>query len=111
MIEYEITSEAKQSFIIPFEDNEIEVELEFLSTKGFWIISIRYQGKELINGLRLNSSIPLLDTFNLPFDFYIKDVNNLGLDPFDIDNFSDGFYTFNLLTRDELAELRGFEVE
>lgn len=111
MIEYEVTDEANQSFVIPFEDEEIQVELEFLSVKSFWIISIQYKGEELINGLRLNSAIPLLDTFNLPFDFYIDDVNNLGLDPFDIDSFNDGFYTFNFLTREELAELRGFEVQ
>lgn len=111
MIEYTVTSEANQSFIIPYEDTQIEVTLEFLIIPSCWIINLNYKDEVLIEGLRLNSSILLLDTFNLPFDIYINDVNNLGLDPFDIDNFEDGFYTFNLITRDELTTLRGYDVQ
>lgn len=111
MTQYDITNEPRQSFIIAYEDTTIDLEVEFLSIPKCWIMSITYKDEVLIEGLRLNSSIVALDTFNLPFDIYINDVNSLGLDPFDLENFNDGLYTFNLVSREELSELRGYNVE
>ena len=111
MIEYEVTNEPNQSFIISFEDTTIEVNLEFLVIPSCWIMNLTYKDEVLVQGMRLNSAVVALDTFNLPFDLFINDVNSLGLAPFDVNNFEDGLYTFNLLERDELEELRGYSVE
>ena len=111
MKQYTITNEAKQNFIIPFEDTQIEVNLEFLIIPSCWIMSLTFRDETLINGLRLNSAIVSLDTFNLPFDIYIDDVNSIGIDPFDINNFEDGFYTFNVIDREELLSVRGYDVK
>lgn len=111
MIQYEITNEPKQAFIIPYEDTTVEIDLEFLTIPNCWIIGITYKDNIIIQGLRLNSALILLDTYNLPFDIYINDVNSLGLDPFDLYNFSQGLHSFNLVTRSELTENRGYEVQ
>lgn len=111
MIEYEITDEPNQNFIIVFEDTSIEINLEFLTIPSCWIMNITFRDEILIEGLRLNSAVVALDTFNLPFDLYVNDVNDLGVAPFSLYAFSDGLYTFNLITRDELLELRGYDVE
>lgn len=111
MKQYTITNEAKQNFIIPFEDTQIEVNLEFLTIPSCWIMSLTFRDEALINGLRLNSAIVSLDTFNLPFDIYIDNVNNNGIDPFYLEAFSDGLYTFNVIDRSELLSVRGYDVE
>lgn len=111
MIEYTITNEPNQSFIIPFEDTRIIIDIEYLVIPSCWQMSITFRDEELVNGLVLNSAVVALDTYNLPFDIYINDVNNIGLSPFNLFNFSDGLYTFNLVTRDELTSFRGFEVQ
>lgn len=110
MLEYAITNEPNQDFVISYENEQIEVNLEFITTKSFWVMSIIYKGKEY-NGIRLNSAVTAFDTYNLPFDVFINDVNNIGFDAFDINNFKSGFYTFNLIEREELAEARGYDVE
>lgn len=111
MIEYEVTNEPNQSFIIAFEDTTIEVTLEFMTIPSSWIMGLTYKDEILVEGLRLNSAVVALDTYNLPFDIYIEDVNDIGLSPFDVENFEDGLYTFNLIERDELELIRGYDVE
>ena len=111
MIEYDISNEATQGFTIIFEEKNIEVTLEYMSIINSWVANFDYDGNELLYGVVINSTIPILDTYNKPFDFYINDVNDLGLSPFDLENFKDAFYTFNRIEREELNEIRGYAVE
>ncbi len=111
MIEYNITNEPAQSFTILFEDKNIDVTLEYHPTTTNWVANFDYVESELLYGVVLNSAISILDTFNKPFDFFVNDVNDLGLSPFDLENFQDAFYTFNRIEREELNEIRGYEVE
>lgn len=109
MIQYTITNEPKQSFIIPFDDNKIYIDIEFLTIIERWVININFRDF-ILNGVALNSAVMVLDTYNLPFDIYVNDLTGVGVDPFDVDNFK-GLYEFYIIPRDELEIIRGYEVE
>ena len=111
MIKYEVTNEPNQSFVIVFEDTTIEVSLEFHTISSSWIMGLTYKDEILVQGMKLNSAIVALDTFNLAFDIYIEDVNDIGISPFNVNSFSDGLYDFYLVERSELKEIRGYEVD
>jgi hypothetical protein len=96
-----------QEFSIPFEDDFITVTLNF--RLGSWFMSVSYLDKSL-NGIKLASAVLMLTGKNLPFDIVIDDKGS-ELDPFSVDSFSLGFFEFNLIERDELVSIRGFEVE
>jgi len=107
MLKIDIGNEPHQELLIPFENSFIRLELKFLG--NFWIMNIVYEDKT-IYGLKLSSKVLMLDGHNLPFDFIIDDVNS-GIDPYTVDDFVNEFFVLNLIERDELEELRGFEVE
>jgi hypothetical protein len=96
-----------QEFSIPFEGNFITITLNF--RLGSWFMNLNYLDKSL-NGIKLSSAVLMLAGKNLPFDIVIDDKGS-DLDPFSIDSFSLGFFEFNLIERDELVSIRGFEVE
>ncbi len=65
-------------------------------------------GEKAINGIKLSSRVLLLKN-NLPFDLFIDD-KGLNLDPFELNSFSDNLFDFCLLEREEIAEIRGYNV-
>ena len=65
-------------------------------------------GDKIINGIKLSSRVLLLKN-NLPFDLFIDD-KGLNLDPFSLSSFSDNLFDFILLEREEIAEIRGYNV-
>ncbi len=44
---------------------------------------------------------------NLPFDFIVEDQSNNGIDPFRIDDFSEGRCALYMLEAAEMGEIRG----
>lgn len=105
-----ITNEPKQSFNYDLEDNLIEIEVEFLTIPQRWQMSVTYNDNVVVNGMLLTADILQLKGYELPFDVVIEDLQGLGIAPFDINNFQDGYYQFNILTNDDMTELRGYEV-
>lgn len=107
MTKIDIDSTEFQEFSIPFEDSLIQIVLNFRFDN--WLMNITYLDKQL-NGVRLSSGVLLLEGKNLPFEIVIDDKGS-GLDPFSADCFERNLFEFLVLDRDEVTNLRGFEVE
>lgn len=105
----DISNETNSRFTIPFEDSDITMEIKFNDIIQSWNCNIFYE-EQSFYGLKLICGSTILKARNLPFDFFIVNNLNSGLDPFLETDFSYGNYTLYLVTRDELTELRGYEV-
>ena len=100
---FTITDQANQKFTIPFEDMEMDEELDSIDiedTEGF-----------ILNGYKMSAGVRLLSQNNRPYDIFIVDNSDLGLDPFSINSLKIGLYTFLLLERNDLITIRGYDVE
>lgn len=95
-----------QRFLVPFEGNNIEVDLQYKDA-GFWVGSFKYLDKS-INGIMLSSRVYLLKGLNLPFDFIIDDLGS-NLDPYSLNSFDEQFILY-LLEREDMEEIRGYDV-
>ena len=102
-----LTNDIHQLNQIPFGDDFISLELKFIET--CWFANITFKGKT-VNGLRLVSGVLLCRGLNYPFDFIIDD-KGLELDPFDVESFTSDTFDLLLVERDEMTQLRGYEVE
>lgn len=111
MRKFTITNEANQKFIIPFEDNNITVNVRFLTVSELWMIDISDEQGFILNGIKLASGVDLLRQHNKPYDFFINDDVGIGTDPFNINSFSDGLFSFYLLERSDLVTIRGYDVQ
>jgi len=107
MLKINIDDTPFQEFSIPFEGELINIVLSFRLDS--WFMDLDFK-KKSVKGLKLSSSVLMLQGKNLPFDIFIDD-KGLKLDPFHTDSFSKGLFDFLLVERDELTDLRGFEVE
>ena len=105
MLKIQIDPTPNQSFNIPYESDTIYIDLTF--KKNVWYMNFTY-GEKAINGIKLSSRVLLLKN-NLPFDLFIDD-KGLNLDPFSLSSFSDNLFDFCLLEREEIAEIRGYNV-
>ncbi len=105
MLKIQIDPTPNQSFNIPYESDTIYIDLTF--KKNVWYMDFVY-GNKVINGIKLSSRVLLLKN-NLPFDLFIDD-KGLNLDPFSLSSFSDNLFDFILLEREEIAEIRGYNV-
>lgn len=106
-----ITNEPKQAFNYSLGDNLIEFELEFLTTVQRWQMSIVYNDEIVVNGMYLSADTLQLKGYELPFDIYIEDLEGIGISPYAIDNFSLGYYAFNILDNIDMEFIRGYEVK
>ena len=106
MIKIDIEADELQEFKIPFEDSLITIILSFRD--GYWFMNTSYKDK-VVNGLKLSSAVLMLQGKNLPFEILIDD-KGLGTDPFSVDCFELGIFDFYILEREELEDIRGFEV-
>jgi hypothetical protein len=94
-----------QKFNFPLDDGTvIYFNLNYRPSIQMWFIDITYLTK-IINGLRLCAAFNLLNQWNkiLPFGLYVNCQNSV--DPFLIDDFSNGRCTLNILTQDEVKAL------
>lgn len=95
---------------IPFEDNDIHIKIKYLSIVQIWSMNILYKDIQ-INGIKLSCGVPHLRAKNLPFDFLLENNIKSGFDPYLESDMSDGSYTLYLLEREDMNEIRGYEVE
>lgn len=105
MLKIQIDATPNQSFNIPSESDTIYIDLSFKNS--CWYMNFTY-GDKIINGIKLSSRVLLLKN-NLPFEIFIDD-KGLNLDPFGLDSFSENLFDFCLLEREEIAEIRGYNV-
>ena len=107
MLKIDIDATEFQEFTVPFEGEFITITLNF--RQHIWLMNAAYKEKK-VNGLKLSSGVLMLVGKNFPFEIVIDDKGS-GLDPFSPDNFEKGIFDFYILERDEISEIRGFEVE
>jgi len=107
MTKIDISANPFQEMVIPFENENITLTLNFRD--DFWFMGLAYKNKK-VNGIRLASGVLLLSGKNFPFEVVINDNAN-SLDPFALDNFESGLFEFLILNRAELESVRGYAVE
>ena len=106
MIKIPIKADPNQSFPVPFENDLIYISLKYKFSG--WYMDIKY-GDKARNGIRLCSRVLLLKGLNLPFEIIIDD-KGLELDPFSLNCFSDGLFDFNIFEREDMEDIRGYDV-
>lgn len=102
-----ISNEAYQIHTIIFEENEIELVLRFYPTIQIWCYDVTYK-ENSVNGIKLTAGVLHMRSRNLPFDFIIETTE--GIDPFRIDDFSEGRCSLYMLTRADMETVRNAEV-
>jgi hypothetical protein len=105
-----IGSEPKQKITILFEDTTIVLTVKFRATIASWTVDINFRDEELVNGKKLVCGLELLKQFNKPFDIVLVDNSTAGIDPFKQDDFINGRISAYLLEREDLIDLRGYDV-
>jgi hypothetical protein len=105
-----ITSDADQRHIIDLEGNEIIFDLRFYPTIEQWCFNVEYQDR-FVKGVKLSLSVVHMANFNFPFDFFVEDTSNTGIDPFKIDDFLTGRCRLYILDPADMESFRGVPVE
>lgn len=110
MIQIEnLTSEAHQRHIALLDDQEVVLTIRFLPVAEIWIINVTYAGRSA-SGFKLSLDTLHMRSQNFPFDFLVKDLSGRGVDPFRIDDFSEGRVALYMLQSEDMAEIRGQNV-
>lgn len=110
MIEIQnITDEAFQDHIIAFGDAEIEVSIRFFRVVEIWTISVTYNGKS-VDGVKLSLGTLHVRNENWPFDFVVRDNSTAGIDPFKVNDFSDGRCSLYMFEAADMETIRGYPV-
>ena len=104
-----IGQEGLQDHTILLADGNLDIRIRFLSSVQFWQMSVTYQG-ESINGVKMSCGVLHMRAKNFPFDFIITDESGAGIDPYKVDDFSNGRNILYLLDEDEMEAIRGQEV-
>lgn len=105
-----IGDEGNQTHTIEFTDEDITLNIRFLSPVQIWQMSVTYQGREY-NGMKMSVGVLHMRSANFPFDFIIEDTSGSGVDPYKQDDFINGRTILYMLDADEMEEIRGQEVE
>lgn len=98
-----ITDEAYQGHIIVFEEDVIELDLRFYPTTQIWCFDVTYKEKS-VSGIKLSAGVLHMRSQNFPFDFVVETTQ--GIDPFRINDFSDGRCSLYMVTREEMEAVR-----
>jgi len=104
-----IGTEPKQKITILYEDTQIIIDVKYRPITQSWTMDINFRDEALVNGKKLVIGLPLLKQFNKPFDIVLQENQNTGIDPFKQDDFTSRISVY-LLERDDLIELRGYDV-
>lgn len=106
----DLTSEAHQEHLIVLNDDEVTLEMRFLSVTQIWVINVFYKNRSII-GVKLSLGVLHIFAKNLPFDFIVTDNSGLGVDPYAIDDFVSGRCSLFILDPSDMEAIRGVPVE
>lgn len=104
-----LSNDPHQQHTLIVADGEIGLELRYLATVQQWHAWVEWKGRR-IGGVKLSGGSFHFRAFNLPFDIACQVTDATGLDPFRVDDFSGGRCLLYLVTRAEMAEIRGADV-
>lgn len=102
-----ITNEAHQVHTLLTDNGNITLTLRFFPMVEAWIMDVSY-GTKNVYGVKLSLSVLHLEKFNFPFDFTVSGTG--GIDPYNINDFSDVRCTLWFINATEMEEYRGIEV-
>lgn len=105
-----ITSEPIQLHTLLIDEFEVELQLRFLPAVEIWVMSVNLSGKE-ISGIKLSAGVLHMRGYNYPFDFAVQITDGSGLDPFRLDDFEARRCELYYVTKDEMQQIRGLEVQ
>lgn len=105
-----ITDEAAQQHTILFADDEITLRILFHPFNQMWTIDVTYKGKSRY-GVKLAVNTLHLRSENYPFDFYVADTSDSGLDPVRREDFELGRCQLYMLEPDDMQDIRGQDVQ
>lgn len=105
-----ISSDAIQSFTLIVGEETAEIKFRFYVTTKKWYFDLRFRD-EVVKGVKISLGVLHINNYNFPFDFAAIDTSGKGIDPFQIDDFDLDRIEFFMLTAEEMAAFRGFDVE
>lgn len=111
MKEIILSNDPYQSHILAYEDKKIEITVRYLVTVSMWYMDVLVDDTALAKGLAMGCGTVILNQNNTPFGFYLIDNSTLGIDPFRLEDFSEGRVSFLLLEREDMATYRGYDVK
>ncbi len=100
-----LTDEPHQRHVLLFEESEIVLTLRFYPTVELWAIDVGYKDRT-VSGYKLSVGVLHMESQNFPFDFIVADVEDAGLDPFKIDDFSTDRCALFLLNAADMEVVR-----
>ena len=105
-----IGSEPIQRHTLIFQETEIILTLRFYPTITQWFFDATYKDFKVF-GIKLSLGVLHMRSRNQPFDFVVLDNSGTGLDPFQIDDFAEGRCSLFLADPEDMAAIRGAEVQ
>jgi len=112
-----INDEPIQTHTLEFSRGVIDLKLRFLPVVQIWMMDVTYtkadndQPEPTIYSVKLALANTHVRHRNWPFDFAVIDTSGEGIDPFRIDDFSNGRCEMYFVTPEEMIELRGADVQ
>jgi len=107
----DISNEPYQSQTVVLDNLDIKITVRFLGTVSMWVLKVDIDGENVIDGIALSCRSVIMEQFNKPFGFIVEDKSTLGIDPFRLEDFSDGRCVLYMLERNEMIEARGYDVK
>jgi len=104
-----ITNDSYQRHSILFEDYEIVLTLRYLHRCSAWFMDLEYISWS-VSGIKLSTGVKHIAGQNKPFDFFVSDETNNGIDPYKLDDFSSERNILYLLEREDVEKIRGIDL-
>ncbi|MDF1593741.1 MAG: hypothetical protein P1P89_19715 [Desulfobacterales bacterium] len=103
-----LTDEPNQRHTVIFEESEIVVKLRFFPRHHFWSMDVVY-GTYQVFGVKLSVGALHIESGNQPFDFTVMDNSGNGIDPYRINDFSNGRCSLYMFERADMLLIRDGE--
>lgn len=105
-------SEAEQIHTIPLDESgeDIILTLRYYSTIQAWYMDLEW-GEYSTQGVKVSVGVFHIFSGNVPFEFRCVDNSGNGIDPYALDDFQLGRCQLVLVEPDEMAQIRGVEVD
>lgn len=107
----DLSNEPYQSQTVVLDNLDIKITVRFLPTVSMWLMKVDIDGENIIDGVALSCGSVIMQQFNKPFGFIVDDKSTIGIDPFRLEDFSDGRCVLYMLEREEMITLRGYDVK
>lgn len=107
----ELSNDPIQSQTVVLDKLDIKITVRFLPMVSMWVLKVDIDGENIIDGVALSCGSVIMQQFNKPLGFIVEDKSTIGIDPFRLEDFSDGRCILYMLERDEMIGVRGYDVK